>query len=287
MSSPPIIKKPSKVYISSIQIVQSIQSRLSSSDALSITGTATATEGKGYGVAAIALQHTLSPDHMVTLTTLLGARNRVSVEVVQSLTKETQGMVGLSYGNEGMQMDMKLLKQLSDQLTGSLSVALEKTIECSIDTEYITPTSKWTSSLFVGRDLGASFSLLRTLHKDLGVKGKVNATVSLGDITLETMIGKDLSPFSKINLNVITSLSQVCLKLKYQRGNMNFILPVQLGKNLLDLKAVIVAYGTAALTTLLSYLYHRSFTAQKKRMYVLYEISVKFLWNLLHGLFIE
>ena len=64
MQPPP---KPSKVHISSIQIVQSIQTRLSSTDVFSITGTATASEGRGMGIAALGYQHTLSPDQLINL----------------------------------------------------------------------------------------------------------------------------------------------------------------------------------------------------------------------------
>lgn len=265
MQPPP---KPKRVHISSMQIVQSIQTRVSATDVLSITGTANATEGKGYGIAVVGYQHTLSPDQLLTVTTLLGARNRVSVELVQQLTKDCQGVVGLSYGEEGFHTDMKLVKQFSEQFVGSLNVALEKTVECAIETEYITPLSKLSSSLFVGNDLGASVTYLKTMNQELGIKGKVDCRVSLGDVALETMIGKDLSPFSKVNMNVIVGLSQVGLKLKYQRGNMNFVMPIQLGPNLLDWKSVCLAYGTTAIATLLSALYYKSFHAKQREAYV-------------------
>ena len=133
MQPPP---KPSKVHISSIQIVQSIQTRLSSTDVFSITGTATASEGRGMGIAALGYQHTLSPDQLINLNLLFGSRNRVICEVIQSLTVDSQGVVSLAYGNEGFGTEMKLVKQFTDSFIGSMNVALEKGVTCSVDVEY-------------------------------------------------------------------------------------------------------------------------------------------------------
>ena len=206
--------KPSKVHISSIQIVQNIQTRLSTSDVFSITGTATASEGRGMGVAALGYQHTLSPDQLINLNLLFGSRNRVICEVIQSLTSDCQGVISLAYGNEGFGTDMKIAKQFSESFVGSLSVALEKGVSCSVDVDYATNDQKMSGSVFIGEDLGVKLNYLRTLFPDLGIRGKLQCKIGLSDILIETMVGKDLSPFSKVNLNVLSGLSGVCLKLK-------------------------------------------------------------------------
>ena len=259
--------KPKKVHISSMQIVQSIQTRLTASDVLSITGTATASEGKGMGIAVMTYQHTLSPDQMISLSTLCGSRNQVVCEVVQSLTSDCQGAVSMGYGNQGFETGVKIAKQFKENLVGSLHLSLEKVIECTIETEYVTPQSKLSTSLFVGHDLGGSVSYLHTLHKELGVRGKVHVKASLSDLMIETMLGKDLSSFSKVNLNVGLGFSGVTLKFKYQRGNMNFVLPILLSKNLLDVKSIAVAYGVSAMTAGLSALYYKSFMAKNHQAY--------------------
>lgn len=211
MQPPP---KPSKVHISSIQIVQNIQTRLSSTDVLSITGTATASEGRGMGIAALGYQHTLSPDQLINLNLLFGSRNRVICEVIQSLTVDSQGVVSLAYGNEGFGTEMKLVKQFTDSFIGSMNVALEKGVTCSVDVEYQTSQQKMNGSVFVGEDLGMKLEYLRTLFPDLGIKGKLECKFGLSDIMIETMLGKDLSPFSKVNMNVLSGLSGVSMKLK-------------------------------------------------------------------------
>ena len=211
MQPPP---KPSKVHISSIQIVQNIQTRLSSTDVFSITGTATASEGRGMGIAALGYQHTLSPDQLINLNLLFGSRNRVICEVIQSLTVDSQGVVSLAYGNEGFGTEMKLVKQFTDSFIGSMNVALEKGVTCSVDVEYQTSQQKMNGSVFVGEDLGMKLEYLRTLFPDLGIKGKLECKFGLSDIMIETMLGKDLSPFSKVNMNVLSGLSGVSMKLK-------------------------------------------------------------------------
>lgn len=211
MQPPP---KPSKVHISSIQIVQNIQTRLSSTDVFSITGTATASEGRGMGIAALGYQHTLSPDQLINLNLLFGSRNRVICEVIQSLTVDSQGVVSLAYGNEGFGTEIKLVKQFTDSFIGSMNVALEKGVTCSVDVEYQTSQQKMSGSVFVGEDLGMRLEYLRTLFPDLGIKGKLECKFGLSDIMIETMLGKDLSPFSKVNMNVLSGLSGVSMKLK-------------------------------------------------------------------------
>lgn len=211
MQPPP---KPSKVHISSIQIVQSIQTRLSTTDVFSITGTATASEGRGMGIAALGYQHTLSPDQLINLNLLFGSRNRVICEVIQSLTADSQGVVSLAYGNEGFGTEMKLVKQFTDSFIGSMNIALEKGVTCSVDVEYQSNQQKMSGSVFVGEDLGMKLEYLRTLFPDLGIKGKLECKFGLSDIMIETMLGKDLSPFSKVNMNVLSGLSGVSMKLK-------------------------------------------------------------------------
>lgn len=258
------IPKRKPVHISSIQIVQSIQTRVSAADTLSLTGTATASEGKGMGLVVVGYQHMFSPDQLIGLTTILGARNRVTCEVIQTLTKDCQGVIALSYGNEGVETEMKLVKQLNENFVSSLNVGLEKNVTCSIDTEYTTNKSKLATSLFVGQDLGASVNYLRSLDEELGVRGKIDCKVSMGNVSVETMLGKEISPLSKVNMNVIVGLTEVSLKLKYQRGNMNFVLPILIGRSIMDWKSVVAAYGVSAITALFSTLYYKSFVAKQR-----------------------
>ena len=220
------------------------------------------------GIAVVGYQHMLSPEQLISLTTIVGARNRVTCEVIQTLTKDCQGVIGLSYGNEGFETEMKLVKQFNESFVGSLNVGLEKNVECSIETEYTTNKSKLATSLFVGHDLGASVNYLKTMNEEMGVRGKITCQVSLGNVSVETMLGKDLSPLSKVNMNVIAGLTEVSLKLKYQRGNMNFVLPIMIGRSLMDWKSVVVAYGVSALTALFSAIYYKSFFAKQREEYL-------------------
>ena len=84
----------------------------------------------------------------------------------------------------------------------------------SVDVEYQTSQQKMNGSVFVGEDLGMKLEYLRTLFPDLGIKGKLECKFGLSDIMIETMLGKDLSPFSKVNMNVLSGLSGVSMKLK-------------------------------------------------------------------------
>ena len=130
------------------------------------------------------------------------------------MTADSQGVVSLAYGNEGFGTEMKLVKQFTDSFIGSMNIALEKGVTCSVDVEYQSNQQKMSGSVFVGDDLGIKLEYLKTLFPDLGIKGKLECKFGLSDIMIETMLGKDLSPFSKVNMNVLSGLSGVSMKLK-------------------------------------------------------------------------
>lgn len=264
MAAPPPPRGP---HISSMQIVQSIQTRLDASNTLSLTGTATAQGGQGYGVGVVAWQHMLSPDQVVTLTALCGARNKVVVEVAQSFTKTLQGMVSASYGNEGVETGVKVVKQLSDELLGMAEVQLAEAVECSLRGEYAASNSKTTGEVFVGQDLGARVSHLHTLGGEHGHKVKGEAVVSMTDLGFTGTVGKNPSAFSKVNLSVECGLRGVTLRGKYQRGSMTFSLPIQLSHFAFDLPAIAIGYGVMAVACLGEWLWCRSSAgeAQKKK----------------------
>ena len=258
MLTPP----PSKVHIASIQIVQSIQTRLNASNVLSLTGTATAQGPQGYGVGVIAWQHALSPDQMVTLTTLCGARNKVVVEVAQALTKTLQGVVSVGYGGEGVETGVKVVKQFSEELVGMADVSLEQAVECNLRAEYTTENSKTCGEVFVGQDVGGRVSHLHTLNKDRGYKIKGEVVASASDLSVVTVLGKTLTSFSKLNLNVEWGLKGVTLKTKYQRGSATFVLPVLLSHNPFDLPAVLLGYGAMAVACVVEWCWTRTTAGQ-------------------------
>lgn len=264
MSAPPPPRGP---HIASMQIVQSIQTRLDTSNVLSLTGTATAQGGQGYGVGVVAWQHILSPEQVVTLTALCGARNKVVVEVAQSFTKTLQGVVSVGYGKEGVETGVKVMKQLSDELVGSVDVQLAEAVECSLHGEYTTANTKTNGEVFVGQDIGARVSHLHTLEKERGYKVKGEAVVSMTDLSLTATVGKNPSPFSKVNLNVECGIKGVTLRAKYQRGSMTFSLPIQLSHFAFDLPAIVIGYSAMALACLCEWLWSRSSAgeAQKKK----------------------
>ena len=230
-------------HISQMQIAQSIQTRLSPSLLFALTGMANVQGTRGYGIANLTLQHNLSQMQALTYSVMVGARTKAAVEMSQALTNSLQGSVSLGYGTQGTEVEMKLLQQFSDRLMGTISVSLDEVVSCILHGEYNTEHSRSVVEMFVGRDLGMKLSHLHTLNKKEGTKAKVTLNGGLTDLSVEGMIGKDLTPLSKMNCAVVLGIKGVSLKLKYQRGGMNFILPVVLSNSITNLWALITAFS--------------------------------------------
>lgn len=52
---------------------------------------------------------------------------------------------------------------------------------------------------------------------------------------------------------------------RYQRGNMNFILPILLSKNPFDWRSIGIAYLISSITSLCTYLYYNSSFGKKQK----------------------
>lgn len=231
------------LHISQMQIVQGIQTRLSSSLLFALTGMANVQGMGGYGVTNLTLQHTINRDQVISYTVLVGAQSKLAVEVAQALTHTLQGSVALGYGKQGTEVEMKVLQQISDQMMGTISVSLGDMLNCILHGEYNTQYSRSILELFVGRDLGMKLSHLHTLDKNEGTKAKLTLNSGVSDLSVEAMIGKDLTPFSKMNCAVVLGLKGISLKLKYQRGGMNFVLPILLSNSLTNPLAFFTAFS--------------------------------------------
>lgn len=226
-----------------MQMVQGIQTRLSPSLFFALTGMANVQGMGGYGIANLTLQHNLSRDQALSYTVLVGARSKVAVELTQALTSSLQGSVSLGYGRQGAEVELKLLQQLSDKLMGTISVSLDEVVNCILHGEYNTQYSRSIVEMFVGRDLGMKLSHLHTLNKKEGTKAKITLNGGISDLSVEGMIGKDLTPFSKMNCVVVLGMKGISLKLKYQRGGMNFTLPIILSNTISNVWALLTAFS--------------------------------------------
>lgn len=220
--------QPRGIHISQIQIAQSLQTRLSSTQQVSLTGMATAQGPRGYGLAVASFVQALSPQQSVQLSVMAGARSKVAAEVTQALTSSLQGGVSLGYGSEGTEVDLKLARSFSEQMVGVLGVSLGQSQSCSLTMEKATPAGRWKGEAFVGADAGVRFSRLLVNETDQ-TKLKLSLNASVTEIGGELLLGKDVTPLSKLNCVLALGTAGVSVKWKFQRGGMTFVLPIILG----------------------------------------------------------
>ena len=180
-----------------------------------LTGSASVSSSMGMGIAAVALRHAFSPSQMITLSTVMGSRRVLAFDMTQNFSSTSQGGVSFSLeGKERSTVNLFLTKQFDSHLVGSLKFNVGESLGCDMGVSFQNE-SKTDVKLFVGNDLGVSVSHLRPVSFDKSVKAKVKVGVSLGNVEVETMGGKVLSPFSKLNINMISSFAGVSLKLKF------------------------------------------------------------------------
>ena len=228
--------QPRGIHISQMQIAQSLQTRLSSTQQVSLTGMATAQGPRGYGLAVASYVQALSPQQSLQLSVMAGARSKVAAEVTQALTSSLQGGVSLGYGSEGTEVDLKLARSFSDRLVGVLGVSLGQSQSCSLTMEQATPAGRWKGEAFVGADAGVKLSRLLVNETDK-TKMKLSLNLSVTEIGGELLLGKDVTPLSKLNCVLALSSAGVSVKWKFQRGGLTFVLPIILGTSVSQWRA--------------------------------------------------
>ena len=203
-------------YISSLQISQQVQMRLSTSSTLALIGSATSAEGQGQGVLGAVLQHSFSPDQNVTLSLLTGSQRHIAVEFNQLLTPSLLGILFTQYNEDGIRTDVKLQTQLTEALRGNLILSMKEIPSCEFGAEYIMPSSKLSATAFISNDLGVNGAWNTTLSAERGEYAKISLLASLQKWSLGTQLKKDLSPFSKASVGVDVASTGVVLNLKYR-----------------------------------------------------------------------
>lgn len=224
-ASPPPPPPAPKFYLSGVTMSQTVQTKLSPTNTLAVTGTVSTSHDNLLSMAGATFQHQLSPTQQISTSALLGSRPLLGVEYLQMFSPASQGTASFTFQREGARCGLQLFYQCSPSLLGRIKVDIGNRAELSTTSFgiiYARDNHRIETEFMAGANFGVSSSLLTTLSDPSSMQLKIKGILTTVRAELEAGVSKALTPFSRLGFSAGIGLAGVELKWKFD-SNGRFI----------------------------------------------------------------
>lgn len=222
-------------------ISQTVETRLSPSDTLILSGQANVSDAKGIGALALAYRRQISGGTAATVRASVGSNAYGGVEVSQRLTDSTTGSVSAGYSKNGMNMSCSVFHQMSPNLIGSISASFNDERSLEFRCMHVTSSAKTKVSVVVGDTMGISLDRSFFVGENKEMKPKLSINISSSDISVGAKVVQKVGQFSQFGMGVRIGVYGVYIDCKFSRGSTHFKVPVLLSPRYSDTRAIAVA----------------------------------------------
>ncbi|EGD80115.1 hypothetical protein PTSG_10389 [Salpingoeca rosetta] len=240
----------SGIYVSGMKFEQSVQTRPTSSDTITLNGTLSTQFTKGTGQVSGTWTHQLSPSVSTETTLAVGSHRLLRCKVQQSL----QHGRGLAFADVmathmnyrgrsliGVGASIGLLRSLTDRVQGLLhwKVGLDSSMTTSFMYNHAAASHSLACKLSA-RTPSLSVQSAFPLTDDLRLK--LTATATLDDVSVGYGLERQLTDHTKLGLGLYSSRAEgVSVRVKFVTMRQAYVLPIQLSD---ELSTSAVVYGT-------------------------------------------
>lgn len=223
--APPPPPPAPKFYLSGVTMSQTVQTKLSPTNTIAVTGTVSTALDSLLSMAGATFQHQISPTQQISTSALIGSRPLVSVEYLQMFSSASQGTASFTLQREGAQCGLQLFYQCSPSLLGRIKVDVGNKAELSttsLGIIYARDNHRIETELTAGANVGISASYLTTLSAPSSMQLKIKGMMTTVRAELEAGVSKALTPFSRLSFSAGIGLAGTELKWKFD-SNGRFI----------------------------------------------------------------
>eukprot|EP00742_Colponemidia_sp_Colp-10_P003674 GILJ01003910.1.p1 GENE.GILJ01003910.1~~GILJ01003910.1.p1 ORF type:complete len:549 (+),score=67.83 GILJ01003910.1:49-1695(+) len=235
-----------QIDISQMFLDHNIQAPLSSQDTLFLGGHMVGFHGLGSGAMSVALRRVFSADSWAQLDGRIGSQAGADLKLWRKLSANSFGQMDVAYDNRGgFSLVTSVSRQLAPDVLGSwtfkpgpmgfMQLAVRKrTSTWSWDCKLTTGMTSLKTECGVSKDIGSKSRLGVVTHQELTA---LNGGLDFG---LEVRATHQISSRSKGSVGVSYGSQGVSINLRYQRGLLRFVLPIQISARV-SLKTAVAA----------------------------------------------
>ncbi|KAK8803560.1 hypothetical protein WA158_001254 [Blastocystis sp. Blastoise] len=229
--------------ISHISLNQMIETQITPQDTLILAGSTFSAKKQSVFSAVLGWKRSIDETCYSNLTLQGGQERKVHFDLVKSLDRVTTGIWGIELGNSGLGVSLRAVRQMTPELVGSIQWGFGSLSGVSFNLDNVHENGKNRLGISVGEDTSLEASASRYINKKKDVSAKISFVASMQDISVETLLSKNIGEISKVNMGLAIGVRGVFLNFRYLRGSMRFILPIQLSHQYDNYTSILMGYG--------------------------------------------